>query len=425
MRAVLLLLAATLSWAQTPEPLKLTLEQAEKIAIQNNPRVASARYLSEASKEVPKEVHAGQQPQVFGSVTGAAASDGTRIAAGGLNNPVIYDRFASGFGVSQLITDFGRTSNLVASARYQSLAQEESSNATRAGVLLEADRAYFGLLRAQAVRKVARETVAARQLVVDQITALANNRLKSNLDVSFANVNLSEAQLLLSSAENNVKASSAALAAAIGYPNQRDFVVAEEPMPGELPADPGGLIAEALQNRPELGVVRYQEQAAAKSAKAERALMFPAISTIAGIGVVPTGVDALASRYGAVGLNVNVPILNGGLYTARRTEAELRERSARENVKDLQNRVVRDVQVAYLNAVTAYERLGLTAKLLEQAGLALKLARSRYDLGLSSVVELSQAQLNLTSAQIANTTARYDYQTQWRTLQFETGALRP
>ena len=125
-----------------------------------------------------------------------------------------------------------------------------------------------------------------------------------------------------------------------------------------------------------------------------------------------------------MGVNVNIPIFNGGLFRARRTEAELRARSTAENVKDLRNRVVRDVEVAFLNMTNGYERMTLTAKLLAQARLALDLAQRRYDLGLSSIVELSQAQLNLTSAQIVNTSAKYDYQSEWSVLQFQIGALR-
>ena len=73
---------------------------------------------------------------------------------------------------------------------------------------------------------------------------------------------------------------------------------------------------------------------------------------------------------------------------------------------------------------TAFERVGLTGQLLKQAQLALDLARGRYDLGLSSIVELSQAQLNLTAAQIGSASARYDYQAQRAVLTYQVGALR-
>jgi len=410
--------------AQQQDTLHLTLHQAESIAIQNNPQVSAARFNAEAYREIPKELRSNYQPTVFGSVTGVGAADGSRIAAGALNNPIIYNRFASGIGVSQLITDFGRTANLIGSAQSRAAAQQENSNATRANVLLTVDSAYFSLLRAQSVLQVAQQTVTARQLVADQISTLAQNGLKSQLDVSFANVNLADAKLLLASAENDLQASKANLATAIGYPNQRDFVLADEPMPDAPPADDRSLLAEAVNNRPELASLHYEEEAANRYVKAERDLWMPSISTVASIGLVPMGVAELQNQYGAVGVNVNFPLFNGGLFKARRTEAEFRARTAEENAKDLQNRIIRDVQVAYLNASTGYERLSLTLKLLEQARLALDLAQSRYNLGLGSIVELSQAQLNLTSAQIANTNARYDYQTEWSALQFQIGALR-
>ena len=79
--------------------------------------------------------------------------------------------------------------------------------------------------------------------------------------------------------------------------------------------------------------------------------------------------------------------------SARRSEAELRAQAAGQNLRDLENRVARDIQIAWLNAGNALERLSLTAQLLEQASLAMDLAQSRYDLGLSSIVALSQAQV--------------------------------
>ncbi len=80
--------------------------------------------------------------------------------------------------------------------------------------------------------------------------------------------------------------------------------------------------------------------------------------------------------------------------------------------------------MGWLNASNAYQRLALTAELLAQATLALDLARTRCDLGLSSIVELSQAQLNQTSAQVTDASARYDYQLQRSVLDYQTGLRR-
>jgi len=93
-------------------------------------------------------------------------------------------------------------------------------------------------------------------------------------------------------------------------------------------------------------------------------------------------------------------------------------------VRDAEVHAVRDVKVAWLNAENAFRRLDVTARLLEQASRSLRLAETRYNLGLSSIVELSQAQLNKTSAAIASAGAKYDYQIQRTALDYQTGALK-
>jgi outer membrane protein len=388
------LFSACAVWAQAP--MRLTLDEAEAIAIKNHPQVSAALLNAAAANQVTTEVRSNFYPTFFGSVTGAGALNNSRIAAGALSNSIIYDRLATGFTVGQTITDFGRTSNLVASSRLHAQAQQESATATRADVLLQVNRAYLGALRARTVLVVAEQTVAARQLIVDQITTLANSKLRSGLDVSFANVNLGEAKLLLANAQNDLKSLFAELSTALGFRDQRTFDLAEPSAPGTLPDNASKLVADAMLARPELASYRDEHDSALRLARAERALSFPTISGIATSGVLP----------------------------ARRTEAELRAQAAEQNLRDLENRISRDVQVAWLNASTAYQRLDLTAQLLNQAVQALDLAQTRYDLGLSSIVELSQAQLNKTSAEIASASAKYEYDLQRAVLNYQVGVLK-
>src|SRR5260370_41393231 len=106
-------------------------------------------------------------------------------------------------------------------------------------------------------------------------------------------------------------------------------------------------------------------------------------------GFVPTGVETIPGRYGAIGMNVSIPILNGGLFKARQTQAELKAKAATENVNDLQNRINRDVRVAWLSATPAYYRMALTQQFLQQATSALHLAQARYGLGLGNIFGVS------------------------------------
>ena len=403
---------------------RLTLHEAERLAADNHPQVRAGEFAALAAGESVRETRSAYFPTALVSFTGAGAADGTRIAAGGLNNPTILDRFAAGIGVSQLLTDFGRTSSLVASSRFVADARDKDVEARRADVLLEVDRAYFDALRAQAVLKVARETVDARKLVADQIEALARSNLKSGLDLSFAQVNLSEAQLLLVQAQSDVEAAFASLAAATGSSKNASYELAEEDLPARPDDDGAAVVARALRDRPDLAAQRLADEGSQKFAEAERRLYMPSVSFVGAMGFTPYHQVGLTDRYSAAGVNVSFPVANGSLLAARRAEAAYRAQGQTQVVRDLENRVTRDVTVVWLEARTAYQRLDLTTQLLAQAADALELATARYNLGLSSIVELTQAQLNHTRAEIEQATSRYQFQIRSAALRYQTGELR-
>jgi outer membrane protein len=416
-----LLMAATVT-AQAPT--RLTLQDAESRALQNNPRIRSGEYTAMAASDAVREVRSAYFPALYGSLTGAEADANTRITAGGLNNPTILDRFAYGVATSQTITDFGRTSELVASAQLRAVSQQQEVANRRASVLLDVDSAYFNVLRATAVSRIAEQTVSARQVVVDQVNALMNSGLKSSLDLSFAKVSLGEAQLLLVQAQNDVQASFARLSQVLGDSRSTTYEVMEAPMPPP-PADTAeSLIADALQNRPDVARERFAEQSAAKLAAAEHSLWLPTVSLIGAAGLTPYRQSGLNDHYAALGVNISVPVLNGGLFSARRGEANFRAMAQQQALQELENSVARDVRVAWLDARTAQQRLALTGDILAQATDAVTLAQQRYNLGLSSIVELTQAQLNQTRAQIDEASARYEYQTRVSMLTFQTGARK-
>jgi outer membrane protein len=401
--------------------MSLSLKQAEALALKNNPQISVARLTALASRQVTREVRSSLWPTATGDLTGVDSKDNSRITAGGLNNPIIYERAAGGVMVSQLITDFGRTTNLVSSANLAAKAEDQNAAATKEQILLAVDEAFYGALQARAVLTVAQQTVNARQTVVDQVEALFNSKLKSELDLSFANVNLAQAKLLILDAENNENAALATLSMMLGYPQTQSFQLVEDNTPMTTP--PGNvddLIAEAFAMRPEMLSLEFQEQSAQKFHLAERDLFLPNIHAVGAVGDTPVRDPVLSNWYGAVGVNVEIPLFNGFLYSARSRESSLRAQAAHDRLLDLRNRISRDVRTGWLNANTAYARLSVTGQLMDQSNLALDLAQTRYRLGLSSIVELSQAQLQQTQAQISNAQAAYDYRLALAVLQYQT-----
>jgi outer membrane protein len=403
----------------------LSLVDAEQIALKNHPQIAAANYRALAAQEAVKETRAGYFPNANLVADAVGANDeGTRIMAGGLNNPSVYDRAAGGLQVSQLITDFGRTANLTASSKFQAQAENQNVSATREQVLLQVNFSYFGALEAQAVLHVAQQTLDTRQLLLDQVSLLSSNKLKSELDVSFARVALEEGRLLVQKAQNDADAAMTSLSTALGYREPKQFQLIEQTQTVSAATNEiSELVQTALAQRPELLSLRDERDAALRFAKSQRDSRLPTIEVVGVAGDAPTHDNHLPDNYAAGGIQLSLPLFAGGLYTARQHEAELKAQSDAEFLRAAEDNVVRDVHLAWLNVNNALEQFQTTEQLVSNAAEAYDLAEARYKIGSSSIVELSQAQLSLISARIAETNARYGVLMQQVNLTYQTGTL--
>jgi len=404
---------------------RLTQSDAEKLAIKNNPRVSVAHLLALAQHQVVRETRAAELPTGTASITAEDAENASRISAGSLTASRLFEHAGAGGGFTQLITDFGRTGNLVASSKLQEKAQNANALATTEDIVLAADQAFFNALQAQALLKVAQQDVDTRQTTETQVSELTKNKLKSTLDLSFADVNLSQAKLLLLDAQNNVDSTMAALDAVLGLDRQVTYDLVDDHAPVNAPpADPDQLLQLAIQQRPDLQALTYSQQAAVKFSHAQHDQMLPTISAAGTVGSVPIrpATYYLTNWWGGIGVNMNIPIFNGFLYSAQAKEASIRAQAASEQTRDLRDRIARDVRTAWLAANTAYQRVTVSEQLLNEADLALRLAQTRYQLGLSSIVELSQAQFQQTDAAIGNADAQYQYRLSLAALNYQTGA---
>jgi outer membrane protein len=389
---------------------KLTLKEAEALALRNNPQISIGKLRALEAREYVREARSALLPTAFLSLTAVDSDPGGRIAAGGLTNPTVFPRAAAGATVSQLVTDFGRTTNLVSSSKFQSQAEDQNAAATTADITLAVDQAFYNSLETRDLVAVADQTVHARQTLVDKIQALTNAKLRSDLDLSFAKVDVARAKLLLLESQNNFQTALAALSAILGYQDEQNFAL-QRPDETMLPPAPEvePLIMQALQQRPELQSLQFQIESAQKNDAAEHDLWRPSVTALGTVGLAPVRDPNIPSWYGAVGVNVNIPIFNGFLYSSRAKAADLQTEIAKQKFADSRNNIARDVRTSWQQTNQAYERLSVTQQLSEQANLALNLAQSRYNLGLSSIVEFTQAELGKTEADIANTDAQYRY----------------
>jgi outer membrane protein len=403
----------------------LTLEQAQQIALKNHPRIGSAVLQAEGAGSAVSQAKSAYYPQASANITAAVANDATTLSAGALQTSSLNSRFATGVGLVQLVTDFNRTASLVSAAKFRYLAANDSVLNTRAQILLAVRNAYFSVLGSDAVRRAAQATLQSRQLTLRQISALAQSDLRSSLDVTFAQVLVSEAQLASDQADTDAQSARADLAAAMGSESVENVTLEDQTAPAAPGTDVQSLVSAAMDARPDLSLLSHRRDADYQISRAENKLNYPTVNFLAAGGVIPEHDHTIPrDNYEAAGVNINIPIFNGGLFAARRTEAMRTAQAADKDVQDLSIQIARDVRTAWFRANNAYRRLSVTSQLVDQARRAVHLAQARYDSGLGSIVELNQAQTSEISAEIDAAGAKYNYLSRRTELDFTIGALR-
>ncbi len=411
--------------------ISITRTDAERLALKNNPRITASHLLALAAGQVTRETRSGELPQISAAITAEKAEDGGRIGAEGLTDSRLYTHAGTGGSLSQLITDFGHTRDLVATSKLQQKAQDQNALATGQDVLLATDEAFYRLLNAQSLLDVATATVAARSDVQNLTSALTKSALKSDLDLNIASADLSQAQLLELDAENGVAAARAALAAVLASPTDTLYHAVEDsgdaPLPPPSPDSSAAINRSAQDQRPDLQALRLNAAADRKFASAQQLQHLPTVSALAMGGITPIAPDGVfvPNWYAAAGVNLSLPLFTGFRIDAQAQEARLRQQAAEKQAQDLSDNIARDVRVAVLNADTAFRRIAVADQFRKQTAQALALAQTRYKLGLSSIVELSQAQLQSTQAAVAAVNARYDYLLSLRSLDYARGQLTP
>ncbi len=408
------------------QPIPLTRAEAEQLAIKNNPHIHASKLVALAEHQAYRATRSQYLPQLYGGMVAVKADDGGRFSVDGLRTTRLLTHAGGGVEMRQLLTDFGHTSNLIAASKLYEKAQNSTAMATQLDILLVTDQVFYQTLESAAVVRTAQQTVDTRQKMDTLVSELTKNKLRSDIDLAFADQDLARAKLLLLDAQNQYLKNLDALSAVLGYDHPQNYQLADDSAAPPLPPpDVDALVKLALQQRPDLIALNYTQKAAHKFSRAEHEQLLPTISTDGVVGGTPVRDDRYfnSNWFGAIGVNLNVPLFNGFLYTAQASEASQRAKAAQENLRDLRDNIVRNVNDAWLETNTSYEKIDVTEKLLTAANLGLDLAQARYKLGLSSIVELSQSQLQQTQAAIENINARYAYELSLAALNYQIGNM--
>lgn len=411
--------------AMAQEALTLTLEEAQEMALQNHPQVRANELRLNASKQDVNAAEARYLPQISFNAVQVFADDKTQIAASdGITNSSVLRRGAYGITVNQLITDFGRTGNKIEAAKADSDARSASVENAKQQVLFDVTRAFYNRLKAQTFEEVAEVTLKARNEFLERITDLRDAGRRSDLDVSIAKQDVSDAKLLALQAKNAVDDAVAVFSQALGLSEMRHFTLVGEKKALPLFRGIDAIIAQALDLNPGLQALKARAVAARKAADSEYSANYPTISAIGYAGDVPIESAGFnRSNYAAAGINLSVPIFTGGRITASGKSSAFIADSALEEVMDKENALKKDIRVAWNSVQAAYKNIEVANEFMDNASRSFDLTNSQYELGKSSVVDVARAQLAKTKAEIASINAVYEYLSQRAFLNYVAGYI--
>jgi TolC family type I secretion outer membrane protein len=399
--------------APSAAPIHLTLDEAIALALRQQPTIRSAQgSLTAAQVRIP-QARSGYYPRID-FLTGVQTSE---FKSSTTNKRTRDESTFATLQGRQLLYDFGKTAALVDEAQAGSRVAASELERVRDVVVQNVRQAYFALLQARRLVGVADAALARSELNLRSARGFYEVGTKPKSDVTKAEVEVANARVDVIRARNLVRFTQTSLANALGLeatvPIDIDDILTYEP----VTLDSTQLLAEALGNRPELRQAQARLDAARAQLAGARAGYLPDLTVNGTVGTASD--DAVISTNGVSSTSfADTWSISGqltwnlfqGFFTQNRVkETQALVETARANYDTVELQVRLEVEQAYIAVVEAAERIGATEKAIESAQENLRLAQGRYDAGVGTILELTEAQLSLSNAEADNVRALTDH----------------
>jgi len=433
---VLLLLMSCLSFAQAISKGEvLTLSRAIEIALKTQPTILAARYSVKASEARVGQALSNYYPQVNGSasysrIRPAPSTAGTpAVPAGGAGvgaqnlapfNVGSYDLYTGSMNLNQVVYDFGKTSSQVRISKLNSDASRFDLINAQETVVLNVKQAYYNVLQAQRNRDVAKQSVDQFQQHLDQARGFFEVGTKSKFDVTKAEVDLANAQVTLISAEDQVKLGIVALNNAIGIPSAPDYRLEDALLYSEFDLSFEDALTTAYARRPDLLAQIKRTNSSKESISLARKGYWPVLT--ANGAYEYTGFDFPLQGAWTYGLNLSIPIFSGFLVHYQVQEAQANFSVASANEQSLRLDIYSQLQQGYVNLRDASERITASQVSVRQAKENVELANGRYEAGVGSPLEVTDAIVAQANAESTYTAALRDYKSAQAAIEKAVGA---
>jgi outer membrane protein len=419
---------------------KLTLEHAIAIALEHHPARMAEAARAGAAGERAGQARSQLLPQVFGVTeylrgTDNGIGDTTYLTAPGVTRAPsqgrhtnqlteTFDNYLAAVSAYQYLFDFGRTRGLIEQRDAEADAERARLRLVELDLVYQVSKSYFDLVAAKEIVGVYETAVAQRNEHLRQAQVKARAGLKPDIDVFTAQSDLARTQLRLVDARNASATAKATLDNAMGLGEQApDYRQDDALIAGTIPETESTYLERAFDQRPDLKMLLDEARATGAEVKQYRSDYLPRIGAVAGYNV--RGQDATPGNNYYAGLVLTWPIFNGFLTDHQVEESRLQQDAVRHGIEELRQQIVLQVKRSFLEWQASLDRIHQTEATLAASRVELDLAEKRYESGLGSIIELTDAQRRYTEDGAARVQALAEFSAARSAVDRDTGCCLP
>ncbi|MFO7568252.1 MAG: TolC family protein [Smithellaceae bacterium] len=395
----------------------LTLEQCLQIALKSNPAINAAQSVIHQAESRIGQARSGYYPQInFQSGYHRVAPSATSLRS----DP--YNSYSNTLSLNQTLFDFGKTWTRVDISTLNRESAEADFQEVKASIIFGVKEAYYGFVKARMSEQVATETVVQFEQHFEIAKTFFETGRSSKIDVTSAEVNLSNARIQLLSAQNALRIARVTLNRAMGITQAPQYDVQEEFQPTIQQVSFDDALSQAYENRPDLLSAVRAKDALEKNVDLNKKGYLPVLAGSAAYGYA--GDDTSMDKSWNVGLTLTFPLFSGlsTKYAVEEAAAGLDIARAGEDI--LRQSIYLEVQSAYLKRREAFERIEAGKVIVRQAEETLELAQGRYETGVGSSIEITDAMIKLNNAKMIYITALSDFSIAQASLEKAIGAQK-
>lgn len=384
----------------------LNLERCIELAFKFHPNIVAAKNNVLVSQSKIGQAQSNYFPQVSASGGYSKIKSGSGGSTLKSDNP--YDQYNSSINLDQMLFDFGKTPTQVKIQKLNRDASKADLDDIIDQTVFNVKQAYYGVLQTKRSRDVALETVTQYQHHLEQAKGFFEVGIKSKFDVTKADVDLSNAKLNLIKAENNLKIAAVTLNNAMGIPDAPEYTLVDNLTVKKQPITLQEALLTAFKNRPDLISITTKKEAAKESIDLAKKGYYPVLS---GNAAYNWAAQKFPLQEGwTAGVTMTFPIFSGFLTKNQVKEAEATLNVVKANEDALKNVIQLNIRQAYLQLLQAEESITTAELAVKQATENLAIANGRYEAGISSPIEVTDAQVAYSNSKLSHIQALYDYQ---------------